>query len=159
MRFQESWYSNMGFLDVQDAWHQSGNHSKSYPIPSSVETIIPFHFFFSFLGLYKWSVSLKSNFGGGQNSRKYKRHKIWQTKINYLCTKSRQRPLTTLVQDWQDCLRERSNDTDLKRRRRRRGREGKRGLFFKTFELRIKSWVNFIILVLNFLSSKLSQAN
>ena len=37
MRFQESWYANMGFMHAQDVWHR--NHSESYPIPSSNETI------------------------------------------------------------------------------------------------------------------------
>ena len=37
MRFQESWYANMGFMHAQDVWHR--DHSESYPIPSSYETI------------------------------------------------------------------------------------------------------------------------
>ena len=37
MRFEESWYANMGFMHAQDAWHR--DHSESYPIPSSNETI------------------------------------------------------------------------------------------------------------------------
>ena len=34
MRFQESWYSNMGFLDAQDVWHW---YSTVNPIPPQVQ--------------------------------------------------------------------------------------------------------------------------